>query len=338
MQTPKLFCPNCGFENPMTAQFCRNCGHNLSQVKAEMVAAQRAKTEANQQAIYQQANQMAAEGRVKEAATLFAELGDFKDAQQKAVANQVLADAQDKKDLADQQKQQYEAAMNAFTSGDLSQAATTFTQLGQYQDAPEKLKLVQNALSQRQQQQQAQDYAQAYQAALSQAKNATTATALRVALTDLTRFTGYQDADQQRAAFEAKMPSLMAAEEAQHATRSKRNRRIGIISGFILVLLIAIGGFAAYHSHTVSQLNSQVAAQRTSNEKSFNKLPNTTQQDLRDMVATYHGNVNDYTYNLKQQTTDYAIVNYQFVGPDHSKDVLPSSGTRTYNQTAISRQ
>ncbi|WP_203651684.1 zinc ribbon domain-containing protein [Secundilactobacillus yichangensis] len=338
MENTKLFCPNCGTENPMSAAFCKNCGADLTAAKAQVQATIEAKTKANQQAIYRQAVEMADKGNARQAAILFEQLGDYQDAHEKAVANRTLADAQDQQRLAAQQQQQYNAAMSAFNQGDLSNAANLFAQLGDYQDAQQKLGLVQNAMAQDQKQAQAQNYEQAYRAVLARANQANRSVDLLNALNELAQFGDYKDARQQSATLQAKLPAMQAAEQAKKVSHGKRNKRIAIIAGIVVVLLVIIGGGYAYHAHTVNALQTQVTAQRNSNTKSFNSLPNTTQQDIRDMVATYHGNVHDYTYSLKQKTANYNIVSYQFVGPDHSKDVLPSSGTRTYNQTAITHQ
>lgn len=338
MENAKLFCPNCGTENPMSAAFCQNCGADLTQAKAQVQARVEAQTKANQEAIYRQAVELADKGNARQAATLFEQLGDYQDAQEKAVANQTLAAAQEKKQLEAQQQQLYDNAMSAFTQGDLTNAANMFAQLGNYQDAQDKLGLVQKALADSQKRVQAQNYEQAYQATLARANQANRSVDVQIALNDLAQFGDYKDARQQSAALQAKLPAILAAEKAEKASASKRTKRIAIIAGIVVVILVIIGGGYAYHAHAVSTLKTQVAAQRGSNARSFNALPNTTQNDIRDMVATYHGNVNDYTYSLKQKTTNYNIVSYRFVGPDHSKDVLPTSGTRTYNQTAITHQ
>lgn len=338
MDNAKLFCPNCGTENPMSAAFCKNCGTDLAAAKAQVQADIEKKTKANQQAIYRQAVEMADKGNARQAAILFSQLGAYEDAAEKAVANKALADAQDKENFEAQRKQQYDSAMSAFTQGDLNSAATLFSQLGDYQDAKQKLGLVENAIAQNQQQAQAQNYEQAYRATLARANQASRSVDLRNAINDLAQFGDYQDARQQSVNLQAKLPAMLAAEQAQRATNGKRNKRIAIIAGVVVVILAIVGGVYAYQAHTASALKTQVASQRKSNTKSFKSLPNTTQQDVRDMVATYHGNVHDYTYSLKQKTANYNIVSYKFVGPDHSKDVLPKSGTRTYNQTAISHQ
>lgn len=335
MDNVKLFCPNCGTENAMSADFCKNCGANLANVKEQVQAAEAQKTKVRQQALYHQAVEMADKGNARQAAMLFSQLGDYEDAQEKAVANQAIADEQEKQNQEAQRKQLYDDAMNAFTHGDLQRAGTEFTQLGNYQDAAQKLQLVQNAVAQNQQLAQAQNYEQAYQTALTRANQAQRSADLRSALVDLNNFAGYKDAREQMRQLQAKLPGMQAAEQVKKAANGKRTKQIAIIAGIVVVILAIIGGTVVYQNHTASALKTQVAAQRTSNAKSFKKLPNTTQQDLRDMVATYHGNVNDYTYSVKEKTANYTIVGYKFVGPDHSKDVLPTSGTRTYNQTAI---
>ncbi|MTV83210.1 hypothetical protein [Secundilactobacillus folii] len=281
---------------------------------------------------------MADKGNARQAAILFEQLGDYQDAHEKAVANRELADAQDRENLKAQQAQQYNNAMAAFGKGDLNTAGNLFAQLGDYQDAKQKLALVQNAVAQSQQQAQAQNYERAYQTTLARANHAQRSADLRLALNDLAQFGDYKDAKQQLADLQTKLPGLLANEQSQKRARSRRNKRIAIIAGIVVVLLVVIGGGFAYHAHTVSALNKQVTVQRQANASSFNKLPSNTQQDIKDMLATYHGNVNDYTYTLKQKTANYNIVTYKFVGPDHSKDILPTSGTRTYNQTAISHQ
>ncbi|MTV83209.1 zinc-ribbon domain-containing protein [Secundilactobacillus folii] len=38
MNNAKLFCPNCGAENAMSAKFCKNCGADLTSAKAQVQA------------------------------------------------------------------------------------------------------------------------------------------------------------------------------------------------------------------------------------------------------------------------------------------------------------
>lgn len=338
MENMKLFCPNCGAENDRQSTFCENCGADLTTAKEQVEAAEAERNKANQPVIYQHATELAEKGDFRNAAALFAKLGDYEDSREKAVANQALVDVQNQREQAAQQQQAYEAAMTAFTEGDLVRAQAGFAQLGDYEDAQQKLGLVQKALTQQQQQIQAQNQEQAYQAALDQAHGAQQSGALQNALNVLSQFSGYKDADDQVVMFAKRLAEMQAAEQAQWQAHRKQVKRIGAIVGAVVILLVIGGGWFAYHAHTVSALKIQVTQQRQSNAKSFRSLPNTTQQDIRDMVTTYHGNANDYTYSLKQKTANYNIVTYQFVGPDPSKDVLPKSGTRTYNQTAINRQ
>lgn len=336
-----VFCPNCGTQNDASSTFCQNCGADLKskqapvQKKAPLTAEQQL---IKQEAIYQHASELADKGNVKAATSLFTKLGDYKDAPEKAVANQALVEIQEQEAQELQQQGQYKNALAAFKQGNLSQAAATFSQLGDYQDSQNKLKLVQDALTKQQQQIQEQNQERAYQNVLNSAQQANNSSELEAAVDALGQFAGYKDADEQQASLSAKLPEMQAAEHAARLAHSAHVKKVIASVSAVLVVVAIFGGVFIYHSHTVNALNAQITQQRRSNAKSFATLPNTTQQDIRDMVATYHGNPSDYTYELKQKTANYNVVSYRFVGPDNSKDVLPHSGTRTYNQTAITKQ
>lgn len=333
MDNQTIHCPNCGTVNPITAKFCGNCGQDLTEAIAHVVDPNKA--------AYQAAMADLDGGRLEAAVQGFRALGGYADAPAQLDKAMARLNAQQEAHRVST----YEAATAAFGQGNLAQAASLYTQLGDYKDAAQKLALVRQAqtaeLQQQQQQsaqQAAEEYERNYNTALQNAEAAQTTADLQQYIDYLGNYAGYRDVDQQLAKFKQKYATLAAVEQQHKAASAKTGKLVGII--VLIVLVLGGGGWFAYSQHQSAQadLAKQVTAQRQTNAKSFNNLDSKTRQNIKTMFATYHANPNDYTYKLKAETGDYQVVTYSFRGPDKTKDILPATGTRIYGEVALYRQ
>lgn len=340
MNTQEIYCPNCGTVNPITAKFCGNCGQDLTDAIAEVKAAADPQKQA-----YQQATADLAGGHLAAAVQGFRSLGGYADSPAQLEKAMARLSAQE----AAHRTATYQKASVLFGQGELAQAAALFSQISGFQDADEKLALVQKAQAQQAAEQQAQAaqaqaqqnqqaYDQNYRDALQKASQATTTGTLKPYIDYLEQYRDYQDGAAQLNALKQRLAEMAAAEQVNGAKR----KRQGMIVGIILAVLVVVigGGWFAYNQHQNAQadLQKQVAAQRTTNAKSFDQLDSKTKKNIKTMAATYHANVHDYTYKVKGETDDYQLIGFAFHGPDKTKDVMSATGTRLYGSVALYRQ
>lgn len=347
MDNQTIHCPNCGAVNTLTAKFCGNCGFDLTaviaQAKADMAPAQPA-VDPNKTA-YQEAMANLEGGKLELAVQGFRALGGYADAPDQLEKAMARLNEQE----AARRKANYAAATDAFAQGNLNEAARLFEQLGGYEDADAKLKLVRKAQTAEVQAAQqasaeqsarlaAQEYDNNYHQALRSAEQAQTTTELKRYIDYLQQFASYQDGAEQLAKLNQRYTQLAGQEQIKKAANAKTGRLIAIIAAIVIV--IGAGGWFAYshHQSAADALQKQVVAQRDTNAKSYNKLDSKTRSNIKTMFATYHANPKDYTYKVKSTTADYTVIAYSFRGPDKTKDILPSTGTRVYGQVALYRQ
>lgn len=250
---------------------------------------------------------------------------------------ETIAQFKAQKEQTESPKARYQQALRDFSNGQLDQAERLFTALGAYQEAPQKLKLVQKAKQTAILQQQAAHYQQI----LAKAKAATTSDALQPYLEELQQLAADQDDSDRQAQLQIlqnQYQQLLATEKEQHHRQQHQAKIIGIV--VLIVFALSLGGYFWYqHQQTAkADLHDRVTSQRADNAASFKHLDHKTQVSVATMMQTYHANKHDYLYTVKQKTADYTVIAYRFLGPDDRQDVLPKEGMRVYQGVALYRQ
>lgn len=319
MSEETIFCPECGTKNPISNVFCSSCGAKLEGL---------AETLDPEQVTYDKAIADFEAGHFEAAITGFKLLGDYQDAKEKIK----IAEAAERQLKEQERDNDYHQAISLFGQNDLEGAALIFQRLGDYQDSPQKLQLVQQAMVQKNQQ----DYDEAYQSGIAAADNATTVAQLQQALNYLQQFGDYKDTQLKLRQYQTKQQTLFNQENQQaalkNAARKKKNTIIASVVAVLVLIGVGIGFYVHNQQQQEQQLAKQVQVQRKENAKKFNKLSAKQKKVLRKIAITYKANVNDYTFKINKDNP--VVLDYKFISPDKTKDVLPAKGVRFYQDNS----
>lgn len=356
MAQDKIFCPNCGKPNEISNSFCEYCGQDLRAYQAQIVSDDSAPK-------LQDLTDQKAE--LEHQAELDCQTERNDELQQKETKRQVelqkQAEAKEQETAEVQRQNAYTEAMNLFSGGQLEAAAKIFFQLGNYREAPEKLAMIQKILSNQVKsksqgvtaedvesrsakhsthgkrtnaipsgttQVRDMEMQRAYESGIAGAEKANTPEELHRAIVYLQQLGNYQDLPIRLKDYQDRYEMMVINQQKIRTQgRNKLKKILLAVAGFVVVTGAGFGWWYV-NQQNAKELASAVTKQRAENSESYKNLPGDVQEQLKTLLVNYQGNVKDYTYQITGTTSDYTMVSYTFKGPDKSKDVLPTEGTR----------
>ncbi|WP_297075511.1 zinc-ribbon domain-containing protein [uncultured Enterococcus sp.] len=273
---------------------------------------------------YEQALDAYKSNRLEAALTLFESLGNYRDASEYAtLLRSQLQTVHIEK--------QYAQALQAIATKNYPVARRLLLELNGYKDSAQLLQQVEMEMATKQES----EYRDALDSAILASQQATTVAEIEQVLEYLEDIKAPQE---DRVFILNRYQELLDLENQTRSKKSKKTKTIVSWVAFVAIILVTVGSFSYYKISEANTLNTAVENARATNSKKFPEMTKETKALLTTMIDSYEGNIDDYTYEVVSQGGAYTIIKYTFNSPDMSKDVLPSSGTRTYKELAITTE